>query len=127
MGRNRRIQLEREKNDPTPMAKPIGYNQPLSLQDEIRRFIRQEVSVQAQDDGHETFEEADDFEEEDPDTVDLTNYELTALQALENAEEINLDAPDDPSPAEPAETKQENPSEAPLQSDQDEAPQEKTI
>ncbi len=33
------------KMDPIPAAIPIGFDRPPSLQDEIKRFVRQELSV----------------------------------------------------------------------------------
>lgn len=65
----------REIPDPTPVSVPGGFVRPLSIQEEIRRAIRGELSRQAAEDGLETFEEADDFdvdEEGDP----LSPYEI---------------------------------------------------
>ena len=69
-----------EKLDLTPIAIPIGNKKPLSLQEEIQRFIRSEISENAESKGEETFEEADDFEEENPETLDLSNYEFPEIQ-----------------------------------------------
>ncbi len=68
--------------DPTPVEVPLNAHKPISLQEEIKRFIQTEISNQADKDGHETFEEADDFEEDplDADIMPLTAYELTTLQ-----------------------------------------------
>lgn len=61
--------------DPTPVSLPHGWERPLSLHEQIKRFIRSEMSQQAQLAGEETFEEADDFEvDEDPDP--LSQYEI---------------------------------------------------
>jgi len=65
----------REIPDPTPAAIPFQFSRPLSLQEEIKRFVRIEASRAAADAGAESFEEADDFEvDEDPDP--LSPYEL---------------------------------------------------
>lgn len=49
--------------DSTPMALPVGFKRPESLQDQIRRLIRSErLAMEASSLGRETFEEADDFD-----------------------------------------------------------------
>lgn len=64
--------------DATPVALPLNADKPLSLREEMRRFIRQEFSSRAEIDEQETFEEANDFEiDEDPDPI--SHYELIDL------------------------------------------------
>lgn len=59
----------------TPVPLPPGYSSVLNRFDDIKAFIRSEVSRIAADEGAETFEEADDFDvDEDPDP--LSQYEL---------------------------------------------------
>lgn len=49
--------------DPTPIAPPIGYTRTPSLSEQIRMMVRSEkLAQEARDAGHETFEEADDFD-----------------------------------------------------------------
>lgn len=48
--------------DPTPCSLPVGFERPLSIQEQLRRLIRHEVSQKAVMDGQESFEEADDFD-----------------------------------------------------------------
>lgn len=48
--------------DSTPLAIPIHWQRPLTIQDMVRRFVQTEVSRVAEAEGHETFEEADDFD-----------------------------------------------------------------
>lgn len=50
-----------ELMDPTPMALPVGYKRPPSIQEQIARYIRQSEML-AKQNGQETFEEADDFD-----------------------------------------------------------------
>ena len=69
--------------DDTPVELPTRLKVPQSRADQIRQFIRQEMSAQAAAQGHETFEEADDFEWEDSDH--LTPYELALLDGAEMA------------------------------------------
>lgn len=53
----------REVLDQTPRAIPLKHLRSRSSRDEdIRALIRQELSLRAEEQGHETFEEADDFE-----------------------------------------------------------------
>lgn len=59
-----------EYPDPTPVHIPGKTDRPapLSLREEMQRYIRQQVSQMAEQQRMETFEEADDFEvEEEPD------------------------------------------------------------
>lgn len=46
--------------DATPVAVPIRFTQPSHFS-QIREMIRRELSIQAQSQGFETFEEANDF------------------------------------------------------------------
>lgn len=71
-------ELGRELPDPTPVAIPSGVGRPESLTDTIRRMVRNEMSQAAEAAGSETFEEANDFDEDDDDFV--SPYELTAMQ-----------------------------------------------
>lgn len=68
-----------EYPDPTPVEMPLGFKRPPTLQEEIQRLIRVQMSQAAQDSGMETFEEADDFEvDEDPDP--LSPYEVMEME-----------------------------------------------
>lgn len=65
--------------DDTPRALPLKFRRQ-SFVDNMREFIRAELSRQAESQGEETFEEADDFYIEDDDTLPRTPYELDADQ-----------------------------------------------
>lgn len=61
--------------DPTPVEVPVAFRRPPTMDEMIRAHIRREMSLQAQAQGLETFEEADDFDvDEDPDPV--SEYEV---------------------------------------------------
>lgn len=60
--------------DETPMEPPIGYDPQPSLVDRIRQMVRRELSDQAEADGFESFEDADDFDVED-DAFPQSGYE----------------------------------------------------
>lgn len=61
--------------DDTPRAIPLKFRRQ-SFVDQIQSFIRAELSRQADSQGHETFEESDDFWIDDDDTLPRTAYEL---------------------------------------------------
>lgn len=112
----RRIQLREaaqgtgEVPDPTPVEFDAGA-EPLTLREEMRRFIKQELSNQAEHSGMESFEEADDFEVDEPDifTTEHTVIELKDeegrpddLEGAPNQEDKEHEgAPDADEPAKP--------------------------
>lgn len=66
----------KEYPDPVPMAPPIGYTAPPDIMTMIRTMIRAEdFRKKLEDEGVETFEEADDFDIEDDPLDPLTPYE----------------------------------------------------
>lgn len=69
-------ELGRELPDRTPVARPVGWKQPASLREQIRKFVRDELSRVAEEQGAETFEEADDFDIEDDAPDPSSPYEL---------------------------------------------------
>lgn len=90
--------------DPRPVEWPTGLRRPLSIQDEIKRFIRHELSMKARDEGIETFQEADDFDTaEDPDLLLPTAYELSEEQAGRDASDLSKPEPPATSLQTPAE------------------------
>lgn len=56
-----------EVPDPRPVEMPSRLRLPQNRADQIRSFIRSELSRQAEDQGHESFQEADDFDMEEVD------------------------------------------------------------
>lgn len=67
--------------DNVPIEVPLEFREPPSLQDEIRRFIRIEMSREAERVGFETFEEANDLEFSDDDDFSSAS-ELTEDQEM---------------------------------------------
>lgn len=55
---------EKEVLDTTPVAIPVGFHRPLTIQETIARYISS-ASAMAAANGAETFEEAEDFDVED--------------------------------------------------------------
>lgn len=65
----------KEYVDPTPINVPIHLKRPDTLAEQVRRLVRGEISRQAQAEGHETFEEADDFDTGEDEDI-RSPYEL---------------------------------------------------
>lgn len=55
----------REVNNPRPMTIPAGFNRPPTLQEQIQRCMKVELSKQAMQQGYESWEEANDFDIEE--------------------------------------------------------------
>ena len=86
-----------EKLDPTPVEMPVGASTPTPLSELIARAVHAQLQAQSEE-GYETPEEADDFEEEDPDVLDLTPYEEHLQPALEENETESSTLPPEPEP-----------------------------
>lgn len=65
--------------DDTPVSRPVRFSPPPTLQEQIKRFVRVELSRQAEEQGEETFEDADDFDVGD-DYDPKSPWELSADQ-----------------------------------------------
>lgn len=100
-----------EKPDPTPVELPVGKTVPLTLREEMMRFIRNEISQQAIQAQTESFEDFDDLDVDDEEP-DLTSpYTVTELRDEEGAylleptePEESSPEPDTPSPSPPGES-----------------------
>lgn len=73
--------------DPTPVSIPVHLRKPESMDDRIRRIISHSISKQAEAQGLESFEEADDFDIPD-DPIDPTtpweqDFDLAGAQAVD--------------------------------------------
>lgn len=58
-----------EQLDPNPIEVPVGFKRPETLAEQVQRLVRTSVSLQAEQEGYESFEEANDFDidgENDP-------------------------------------------------------------
>lgn len=105
----RATRLSKEAVDPTPVELPVNSDKPPSLREEMMRFIRVEMSRQAEKDNLETFDEFDDFkiDDEEPDlsspyTVQMADEPGSYLlePEPENASEAPTGAENDTSDAE---------------------------
>lgn len=87
--------------DKTPVAIPVRLRggRGDTLRDQVRRLLREELSMAAHNQGFETFQEADDFfvPDGDDDLDFVSNYEMSEMQ-----EEAAFMAPDADPPPDPA-------------------------
>jgi len=68
-----------ETPDPTPHSALVEEQEPLGIREELQRFVRMSLSRQAEQNGHGSFEDEDDFEP-DEDQIDmLTPYEAVGM------------------------------------------------
>lgn len=68
-----------EKLDQTPVEMPMGATRPSPIHELIARMVREAVQNETGDE-FESMEEADDFEEDDPDVMDMSAYEFDEIQ-----------------------------------------------
>lgn len=88
--------------DITPVEIPTRLRLPQSRTDQIRQFIREEMSRSAHLQGHETFDEADDLEPDDEEALPFTPYEMSDLEPpapLQNGVAPQGAGPADPAPS----------------------------
>ena len=74
--RGRLDEKGREIPDPTPVSLPVGFQTPEPLDVRIQRLVRTQLSNLADEQGYETFEEAEDFEVPDDDMDPATPFEM---------------------------------------------------
>lgn len=82
----------RELLNPVPVNTNIDLEKPLSMQEQIERLMRGHLSMQAQAQGHETFEEANDFDIDD----EFMNEPLSGYEVQELEEEYITSQPNAP-------------------------------
>lgn len=79
LGRYNLTSTEPEFNSGIPVEMTVHQERPLSIEEMVQRYVRTTISAAAEDDDADSFEEADDFEEEDPDVIDLTHHQVLAM------------------------------------------------
>lgn len=92
-----------EVPDPVPVAPPVGYQRQPTMVELIRDMIKRQASELAAEKGHETFEEAEDFDVEDVDPSSPYEefFEPTPLEELNRrraAAIMEEEKPKDPPP-----------------------------
>ncbi|AXL15455.1 hypothetical protein [Microviridae sp.] len=98
-----------EQLDTTPMEMPLGAQAPTPLHEIIARMVRQAVDVETNDE-HESFDEANDFEEEDEATLDMSPYTLVDMEPDQYEEPEPEPAPAEEQPGDPPDPDEEEPS-----------------
>ncbi len=69
--------------DPIPLEMPIGMEQPPSMRELVQEYVRSEMSQQAAEADMGTFEEEDDFDEEDEALLDLSGFEVHEFEMVD--------------------------------------------
>jgi hypothetical protein len=89
---------EKEQPDPRPVEIPLDCKKPESIEDMIRKYVATQLSTHMHNQGHETFDEANDFDvDEDDDVMYNSPYEeielieehLDDTKHGETAQEVN--------------------------------------
>lgn len=80
--------------DQTPLEMPMQWHRPPTLEEQIKSFVRRELSMRADQAGQETFQEADDFDIDDDPIDPSSPWELHFDQEHYTPEE----APSPPPP-----------------------------
>lgn len=94
-------QPTRETPDPTPAEMPVGACKPDTLEEIVARMLHAQKMQDAAE-GHESWDEANDFEDEDPDVLlDFSPYELQEMVPESDPGFTQLD-PEPPAEAAPA-------------------------
>lgn len=97
--------------DTTPVEIPTRLRLPQTRTDQIRAYIREELSRAQADQGQETFEEADDLEPDDEEYLAYSPYEERELEPPAPLQ--NGVAPVGAQPADPAAKPEGTPSAQP--------------
>lgn len=79
----------RELLNPMQLEIPYGMERPASLQEQIQRVLRNELSMQAHNQGQETFEEANDFDVLDDDPEPFSAYEMRNMIPEEPSTDVD--------------------------------------
>lgn len=81
----------REVPDQTPVEMPLGFKRPRPLNEVVQELIRKEFSRQAEAQGQETFDEANDFDVDDDEFPVSPHELLDDEQEFRRAEQAMLD------------------------------------
>lgn len=103
-----------EENSGIPIELPVNAVRPDTVEDMIRKYIRQEFSTIHEEQGYESFDESNDFDIEDEEPDPFSAYEVREMQEeYPPAEPEAAESPESPS--------QETSAEAPPQDVEDPA------
>lgn len=71
---------KKEKHDPKPVEAITQRERPLTLREEMQRFVREQVSQQAEQAGADSFDDFDDFEIDDGEMDITTPYTVPDVE-----------------------------------------------
>ncbi len=100
---------DKEIPDPIPVALPVGMETPATMRELVQEYVEGAMSTYAASHKLGTFEEEDDFEEEDPELLPMSQFEITEYEMVDEPgpperaaekppEEAAADAPAEPAP-----------------------------
>ncbi len=90
-----------EVPDPVPLELPIGMGGPPSMRELVQEYVRGAMSQYAEEHELGTFEQEDDFEEENPELLDLSGYEVHEFEMVDEPGENDPAPAPEPEPPEP--------------------------
>jgi len=79
--------------DPMPMEIPLGMELPESLDLKIQRLVAHGLAGYARDNAKGTFQEEDDFSEDDPELLPVSAFQLTDFQMEEEGDQPDASPP----------------------------------
>lgn len=68
-----------EDLDLTPVALPVDFDRPPTIQQLVAQYVQGSLSAQAAEEGYGTFEEEDDFEPEEEELLPLSGFEVLEM------------------------------------------------
>jgi hypothetical protein len=66
--------------DDTPLEMPTALKEPESLEAMMARLMESRYAMERMEQGYGDFEDENDFEDEDPNLLNMTPYELTEME-----------------------------------------------
>jgi len=93
---------DKETVDPVPQEMPVGFHdQAPGMEELVKRYVRNEISMQAQADDLGTFEEEDDFTEDDYEELPLGQFDVTEYEMEDDSDMPRILDADEVAPCEP--------------------------
>jgi hypothetical protein len=77
-----------ETLDPTPVEMPADMEVPRTLEEIVGTMLAQEMARVTDDAGFDSWEESQDFDDDDPDLLDFTRFEMSDLDGGDDIEAL---------------------------------------
>ncbi len=87
---------DREVPDPTPIEAPIGMEIPPTMRELVQEYVEGAMSRAAAESQMGTFEEEDDFDEDDEGLLDLSGFEVHHYDMVDESPEADAAPPEGP-------------------------------